>query len=188
MLYSITLKVFSKEGLTMKTVKRIPILIVSIFSICTMLYFSTACAPTATSLTGSMQLVLDARQEGIAPKTYTVDLTEYTDKNSVEDVINGLVESSDLYYEGYKGGYGMFYTALGYRTQNGEYEQTQYILQQNPAEGKYIYVYTTVQADKDQSNYKTEIEYNGITLINAGMGISNMHLEDGATVYFTYIV
>ncbi|MBO7736962.1 MAG: hypothetical protein J6S22_03885, partial [Clostridia bacterium] len=79
-------------------------------------------------------------------------------------------------------------TALGYRTVNGEYEQTQYILQQNPAEGKYIYVYTTVQQDKDISNYKTEIDYNGITLTNAGMGISNMHLEDGATVYFTYIV
>ena len=177
----------------MKNFKKLFTLTLSAFFALTMLFTFASCivvddGAQAQPLTGMMSVVIDSQEEGQAAKVYTVDLTEYTDKNSVEDVINGLVESSDLYYEGYKGGYGMFYTALGYRTVNGEYEQTQYILQQNPAEGKYIYVYTTVQADKDTSNYKTEIDYNGITLTNAGMGISNMHLEDGATVYFTYIV
>ena len=177
----------------MKKFKKLFTLIMSAFFALTMFFTFASCifvddGAQAQPLTGMMSVVIDPQEEGQSAKLYTVDLTEYTDKNSVEDVINGLAESSDLYYEGYKGGYGMFYTALGYRTLNGEYEQTQYILQQNPAEGKYIYVYTTVQADKDTSNYKTEIDYNGITLTNAGMGISNMHLEDGATVYFTYIV
>ena len=53
--------------------------------------------------------------------------------------------------------------------------------------GTYIYIYTSVEADFDVSEYKEEIEYNGKTLVSAGVGFNEMTLTDGAVIYIGLI-
>ena len=49
--------------------------------------------------------------------------------------------------------------------------------------GRYIYIYTSVEADFDVSEYKKEIEYEGKTLVSSGFGFDKMTLKDGAIIY-----
>ena len=49
--------------------------------------------------------------------------------------------------------------------------------------GRYIYIYTSVEADFDVSEYKKEIEYEGKTLVSSGFGFEKMTLKDGAIIY-----
>ena len=49
--------------------------------------------------------------------------------------------------------------------------------------GVYIYIYTSVEADKDVSQYAMTKEYDGRTLTSSGVGILDMHYEDGAVIY-----
>ena len=53
--------------------------------------------------------------------------------------------------------------------------------------GRYIYIYTSVEADFDVSEYKEEIEYEGKTLVSAGVGFNEMTLADGAVIYIGLI-
>ena len=56
-------------------------------------------------------------------------------------------------------------------------------LENNYETQTYIYIYTSVEADFDVSEYKTEIEYEGKTLVSAGVGFSEMTITDGAIIY-----
>ena len=47
----------------------------------------------------------------------------------------------------------------------------------------YIYVFTSVDADKDVSEHKKTVTYNGVTLTSSGAGAVDMHLEDDAIIY-----
>ena len=53
--------------------------------------------------------------------------------------------------------------------------------------GTYIYIYTSVEKDFDVSVYKTEIEYDGKTLVSSGVGFEDMTVEDGAVIYIGLI-
>ena len=53
--------------------------------------------------------------------------------------------------------------------------------------GRYIYIYTSVEKDFDVSEYKTEIEYDGKTLVSAGVGFEDMSIVDGAVIYIGLI-
>ena len=61
-------------------------------------------------------------------------------------------------------------------------------LENDAAAGKYLYVYTSVAADADVSQYATTVEYNGMTLTSSGVGASDMHVEAGAVIYIGLIV
>ena len=56
-------------------------------------------------------------------------------------------------------------------------------LENNYETQTYIYIYTSVEADFDVSEYKSEIEYEGKTLVSAGVGFSDMIITDGAVIY-----
>ena len=56
-------------------------------------------------------------------------------------------------------------------------------LENNYETQTYIYIYTSVEADFDVSEYKSEIEYEGKTLVSAGVGFSDMTITDGAVIY-----
>lgn len=150
-------------------------------------------AGSGEALTGSMTIVLDSQEEGKEATEYTVDLTAYTTKDRVDDVIDDLADKKTFFYEGYNGAYGMFYTAMGYPVyhdvKEGEgYYVNEYVLQQDAAAGKYLYIYTSVVTDQDTSSYKKTTEYKGTSVTSAAVGASSMHLEDGAVIYFTYII
>ena len=53
--------------------------------------------------------------------------------------------------------------------------------------GSYIYIYTSVEADFDVSEYKEEIVYEGKTLVSSGVGFNEMTLSDGAVIYIGLI-
>ena len=53
--------------------------------------------------------------------------------------------------------------------------------------GRYIYIYTSVEADFDVSEYKMEIEYDGKTLVSSGVGFGEMSVVDGAIIYIGLI-
>ena len=49
--------------------------------------------------------------------------------------------------------------------------------------GEYVYLYTSVQKDKDVTEWATTIDYKGTTLTSSGVGATDMSLEDGAIIY-----
>ena len=49
--------------------------------------------------------------------------------------------------------------------------------------GVYIYIYTSVESDKDVSEYAMNKEYDGQTLTSSGLGVLDMRYEDGAVIY-----
>ncbi len=53
--------------------------------------------------------------------------------------------------------------------------------------GRYIYIYTSVEKDFDVSEYKMEMEYEGKTLVSAGVGFNEMSVTDGAIIYIGLI-
>ena len=55
-------------------------------------------------------------------------------------------------------------------------------------ENGYVYFYTTVESDIDVSQFATTIEYDGLTIVNSGVGAQDMHLENGAIVYIGMII
>lgn len=52
-----------------------------------------------------------------------------------------------------------------------------------PAEGEYIYLYTSNEKDFDVSEYKVEMEYNGTKLVSSGVGAKDMTITDGTVIY-----
>ncbi|MGN0823133.1 MAG: hypothetical protein ACI4NG_05105 [Candidatus Gallimonas sp.] len=149
--------------------------------------YVTGCdSAESASLTGSMQFVIkDA--DGVNVKSYTVDLSAFKVTDSAETVLNALVENELAYYEGYRSSYGLFLTAAGYYESAESYSPV-YVVRQDAASGKYLYVYTTVVADQDTSDYKYETRYGETLLIMSAVGISSMHVEDGATICISEIV
>lgn len=61
-------------------------------------------------------------------------------------------------------------------------------IKNDAATGTYIYIYTSVAADADVSEYATTVEYGGKTLTSAGVGAYEMTLSDGAVIYIGTIV
>lgn len=51
-----------------------------------------------------------------------------------------------------------------------------------------IYLYTSVTADFDVSQYATTIDFDGKTLTNSGVGAADMTVEDGCIIYVGTIV
>lgn len=57
-----------------------------------------------------------------------------------------------------------------------------------PTAPEYIYLYTSVTADFDVSQYATTIDFDGKTLTNSGVGAADMTIEDGCVIYVGTIV
>ena len=49
---------------------------------------------------------------------------------------------------------------------------------------EFICIYTSVEKDKDVSEYAQTIDYKGVKLTTSGLGISSMNIENNATIYF----
>lgn len=53
----------------------------------------------------------------------------------------------------------------------------------SPTGSTYIWIYTSVDADKDVTAYATTMEYNGVQLTSTGKGAKTMSIVDGAIIY-----
>ena len=114
-------------------------------------------------------------EDGKNFKEYSVPLSKVTGKEGAISVLEYLRAEGELDFEATDSGYGKYLTKVGEVEENG-------------AEGKYVGIYTSVEADFDVSEYKTELEYKGTKLVSSGVGISSMSVPDGAIIYITYIV
>ena len=56
-------------------------------------------------------------------------------------------------------------------------------LENDSETGRYIYIFTSVEADFDVSEYKKEVEYESATLVSAGVGFDKLTVADGAIIY-----
>lgn len=174
----------------MKTLKRLVtgLLLVAVLATVGLL---TGCGGDGQALTGTMKIVL-APSGNAEVTVIDVDLKDFTDKDSVMDVIDAYTENGKLCYKGEKGVYGIMLSALGvqedteYNGQPSKYNN--YIL--NPSGNQYIAVLTSVEKDKTEveegaSWQPLTAEYEGVTVVYAMVGVSSMTICDGAVVYFT---
>ena len=131
----------------------------------------TACGGTDNSgKTGSIRFVIF----DTSAVEYVVDLSSLGEGKGLMPVLDYLAENEGVSYTATDGGYGAYLTSLG-------------TLRESAAEGKYLYVYTSVESDFDVSAYAKTVDYAGVTLKSSGVGISEMSLTDGAVIYVTYI-
>lgn len=119
---------------------------------------------------GKMTLVVAG--DGITE--YEVDLDEVELTEGLVSVLKYLEEKEGLEYE----------ISGTYLNKVGEVENNA----ANASEGKYLYIYTSVQSDIDVSQYASTVEYEGKTLTSSGMGATDMHIEDGCVIYIGYII
>ena len=145
-------------------------------------------------LKGTMTIVI-LSEDASKTKEVQVDLSKFTDKDNVDDVIDALASEQKICYKGSKGIYGMYYTAIGIPGEseyNGEtYMADSYIIEENGSAGQYVYVFTSVESDqlKVTEGYTAQsVEYGGQKLIESSKGVSYLNLVDGAVVCFSLIV
>ena len=139
-----------------------------ITALCLTAVIFVGCANKKENVNGYCKVVL-----GNAEQTaYTVNLDEITVENGLLSLLDHLKEAESLTYE---------CDPSGFLTEVGD-------VKQDASTGTYIYIYTSVEADQDVSEYKTTLTYEDMTLVSTGVGAKDMTLEDGAVIYIGTIV
>lgn len=96
----------------MKRFRHLLILAVSAVLAVSALAFAGCDGEEGKALSGSMKIVITPDAQAQAT-VIEADLSNFTDKNSVMDVIDSLAEAGKICYKGSNGVYGMYLTALG---------------------------------------------------------------------------
>ena len=120
------------------------------------------CACSQNDSEGSATLVIVGEESTV----YTVPLSELSEGKGLMPAFEYLKETKGLEYE-------VSGSMIG---KIGELEND-YDL------GKYIFIFTSVEADFDVSELKREVEYEGKTLVSTGVGFDQMTLTSGAIIY-----
>ena len=102
-------------------------------------------------------------------KVFEIPLADFKKSDSLVSVLDYLKEEGKLDYEIS----GTFLTRVGDVKNEGN---------------RYLYVFTTVEADVDVSQYASTVQYGDMTITSSGVGANEMHLENGATIYIGTIV
>ncbi len=107
--------------------------------------------------------------------SYLVYKTYLENVENKEEGAKGVIEhlhgreENPLSLEMVDGAYGAYVKAIG-------------DIEENPAESAYIMVYTSVKADSYEEAFT--VEYEGVTLYQAGLGLSGMTVESGTVILF----
>lgn len=108
---------------------------------------------------------------------YEISLSEVEITDGVLSLLIYLEENEGVELDYANSTYGAYINSIGSLTPNS-------------LGGEYIGVYTSVEADFDVSVFAGSYEYKSITLSTAGVGVSSMKVEAGATYLFkidTYV-
>jgi len=150
--------------------KKITSLILALIVICSLLSISgcsdngTTTTTTTTPEVKTMSLVIGTEE----PTVYTVEIDKVEITDGLMSVLEYLKTEEGLEYASDDTGYGAFLTKVGALEQK---------------DNTYIYLYTSVEKDIDVSQYATTVEFEGKTLTSAGVGASEMTIEDGCIIY-----
>ena len=151
----------------MKNLKKIAALLLAL-SIMLCAFSLTACntGDADQSTSGSVTLVVKGAEE----KSYTVSLDGLSLDKGLVSVLDALKAEGKL-------DYGITGTFLDYVGDvKNDYEK-----------GEYVYIYTSVTADQDVSEYKETVTYQGTELVSVGVGAIEMTVEDGAIFYVSTV-
>jgi hypothetical protein len=110
----------------------------------------------------------------VGDEEFSVDLDKVEITDGVFSILEYLKNEGELEYTAQEGTYGAFLTKVG-------------SIEENMAEGKYVGIWTSVEADFDVSVYASTKEYKGMTLTSSGVGVNQMTITDGAVILFDYI-
>lgn len=102
---------------------------------------------------------------------FEADLGKVENKSEgVKGVLEYLSAADDkLYVNMTDGGYGAYVSAIGN-------------IAESPADGAYVMIYTSFSTDSYEGG--PTVNYNGMTLYQAGVGISGMSVADGTVILF----
>ena len=140
--------------------KKILSLIIVIALLAASLTLTVSCSQNDTS--GKATIVIGTEEE----KVYTVPLSELSEGKGLMPAFEYLKANEGLEYDIS----GTMINSIGG-------------LENDCVLGSYIYIYTSVEADFDVSEYRMEMDYNGKTLVSSGVGLDEMRLLDGAIIY-----
>ena len=143
-----------------KTLSIIVLLVICVFF---------ACSCTENSTEGVATLVVAASDSDTM--AYEVPLAELSEGKGLLPILEYLKEKEGLEYTLS----GTMLDSVG-KVKNDSETKT------------YIYIYTSVESDFDVSEYKSEIEYEGKTLVSSGVGFDQMTVTEGAIIYIGTIV
>ena len=143
--------------------KKITTILLTIVCVLSMV-FSVSCSNT---FEGKYTLVINIGEENTE---YAID-TEVMGVDTLADALEYLRDNYDVTYEYVDSIYGINITKLGDIEPQG-YTQ-------------WVKIYTSVESDRDVSEYSDSMEYRGVTLYTSGYGVSSMTLVEGCVVYFT---
>ena len=127
--------------------------------------FCVACTPDPFE--GKYTIVINANDNN---SVYAID-SEVQGVYTLADALLYLRDNESVVYECSDSSYGVYISKLGDICPEG-YSQ-------------WVSVYTSIESDKDVSEYATTIQYEGRTLYSSGFGVSSMSLEEGCIIYFT---
>jgi hypothetical protein len=147
--------------------KKTLLTILATLTVLTLAFSLVACGGTDDG-SGIITVVIESApygSESIETKSYEVDLDEVTGAGLV-GVFEHLRDTENVAFVMD----GTMVSKIG----NLENDYTNSV---------YIYLYTSVAADQDVSSYATTKEYNGMTLVSSGVGLSDMSAPDGAVIY-----
>lgn len=113
-----------------------------------------------TSKNGFVTLVIGTE----TPTEYKVNMDKVEGTDGLLSVLAYLKAEKGLNYA----------ETGGFLTEVGDLKQ---------GDNLYIYLYTSVEEDFDVTEYKTTVEYEGMTLTSSGVGAKDMHMTDGAVIY-----
>ena len=153
-----------KDKIKMK--KKISLLLSVILAL-TLIF--TACAKVDPN--GYATVVVAADGDNI--KEYSVPLSKVNGENGAFGLLDYLKAEGELDYEAEDSAYGKYLNSVGE-------------VKNDALAGKYIYIWTSVESDFDVSEYKSTIDYKGVSLTSAGVGISAMSVPDRAIIYIGY--
>ena len=119
--------------------------------------------------------------DGENTAVFEVPLEELAGGNGAIAALDYLVSEGKITYLSEDGGFGAYLTEVS--AVDGGVS-----VKQDYAENRYVYIYTSVEADADVTSYAKSVQYDGMTLTSSGKGISEMSLPEGAVIYITTIV
>lgn len=159
----------AKQEKFMKKFLKIAAVIVALILCCAMLF---ACAGGSVS-GDSMTLVLTDGED--YTQVFQVDLNKmsYNENTGLMNILESMKLQGTLTYTATDSGYGAYLTQIGELTED-------------LAAHRSIYIYTSVEKDVDVSQYASTFTYEGKEYTNAGVGASQMTIEDDCVIIITY--
>lgn len=149
-------------------------ILLSFVIILSMLMNVCSCKKTGDVADSGTATVVVAVGEDV--RSYTVLLDGIDGSLGAIALLDYLKGKGELDYTAIDSGYGPYLTAVGHLTEN-------------PSEGIYVGIWTSVEADQDrESIFASSVEYNGNTLYSTAVGMQELNVPAGAIIYFGELV